>query len=147
LVQGRVNQPFLVKLNNIVSIFAQNLQLFLYNSETQYKNTVEEHNEAAHETTAALQARFVESFEGDDQVFFRMLFLVIFSFTYNEIQTQDITTQEQTLENCKFLLIQHFIFIFKSTTSSGQWQYTLFKSRDHPIHSSEGLGVTMSTRH
>ena len=139
LAQGRVDQLFLVKLNNIVSIFAQNLQLSLYGSETRYENTVEERNEAAHETTAALQARFMESLKGDDQVFFGTLFHIIFGFAYNEIQTQDIATQEQTLENCKFLLIQHFNFISNSATSSGQRQYTLFESRDHPIHSSEGL--------
>jgi hypothetical protein len=66
LAQGRVDQLFLVKLNHIVSIFTQNLQLSLYGSETQYKNMVEEHNEVAHETTAAMQARFIEFLEGDD---------------------------------------------------------------------------------
>lgn len=103
----------------------------------QYEDTVDERNTAAHETTAAILADFITLLDDDDLVFFAKLFVIIFDFSYLDIQSQDTRAQTQTLVNCKpysiiiinisFLTVSSIANTFYSTTSASFFQTTRSK--------------------
>jgi len=72
-------------------------QAFMLELSEIYKDTI--NSNAALEMTTETLACCIHLFDGDDKAFYAKLFVIIFDFTYDDLDKQDQTARKQTLEN------------------------------------------------